>query len=106
MKLSKIGKVMVRIRENGIRSEQDLRTQVTKRMQHYLRSSMHLTKGKDFSLRSRKRVMVGSLYNVGLAAKIIAGEIVHNIRVVDRKSTVLRRHKQWETLDKVFLRFM
>jgi len=36
-------------------------------------------------------MQVGSLYSVGTMAKIIAREIVHNIRVVDYISTVLRR---------------
>lgn len=47
-----------------------------------------------------------SLYSVGLVERMIAGDIVHNIRVVDRRSTVLMRHRQWGILEKVVLEFM
>jgi len=50
--------------------------------------------------------MVGSLYNFGLVARIITGENVQNIRVEDQKYIMLRRHKQWGMLDRVFLGFM
>jgi len=76
--------------------------QEIKRMKRHLRNSMHLTKDNDFDL-SRIRMNVGSFYNVGLVVKIIAGEIVHNIKVVDSRSTMFRRHKQWEMLGRVFL---
>eukprot|EP00253_Pinus_taeda_P034505 PITA_34505 len=106
LNLNGIGKVMTRLRENGIRSEEDYKTHVTKRMQCHTRSSMHLIEDKDFNPRNRTRVMVGSLYNVGHMERIIVGEIVHNIRVAYRKSIVLKRCKQWGMLDRVFLRFM
>lgn len=73
---------MIRINGNGIRSEQDLRTQVTKIMQHHLKISMHLIEDRDFSLRSRGSVMVGNLYSVGIVMESIIGDIVHRIRVV------------------------
>eukprot|EP00253_Pinus_taeda_P027918 PITA_27918 len=57
-------------------------------------------KGKwDKKIRRKAR----SLCSVGLVEESIIGEIIHNIRVVDRKYIVLRRHKQWEMLGRVFL---
>ena len=47
---------MIRIKKNGTRSEQDLRVQVTKRMQRHLRSSMHLTEDGDFDMRNITRM--------------------------------------------------
>ena len=98
MRLSKTGKIIIQIKGNGILSKQGFRIQVKKRMKHHIRSSMHLIEGRDFSLRRRTRVMVGSLYSFGLRARIIVGEISHNIRVVDRRSTMPRWHKQWKML--------
>jgi len=66
LRLSRAGKVMIRIQGNGIRSEKGLKIQVKKKKKHHIRSSMHLREGGDFNLRSRKRVMIGILYNVGL----------------------------------------
>jgi len=53
---------------------------------------MHLTKGSDYSLRSRTKMQDRILYSVGIVAKFIVGEIVHNIRVVDQRYTVLNKH--------------
>ena len=64
---------------------------------------MHLTKDMDFNLRSRIRMKVERLFSVGLVQESIIGEIVHNIRVVYHISTMLRRHRQWEMLGRVFL---
>jgi len=84
---------MRRINENGIRSEQDLRTHVTKRMQDRLRSSMHITECRYFNSRRKIRVMVGIPCSVGLVQESIRGDIFHNIRVVDCRSKVLKRHR-------------
>jgi len=54
---------------------------------------MHLTKGKDFSLRIRTRAMTGNLCSVGLVEDIITEDIVHNIMVADHRFIVLRRHR-------------
>jgi len=71
------------------------------------KSLMNLIKGRDFSLRRRTRVHDGRHYSIGLVGKIIVGDIVHNIRMVDRRSTVLRKRRWWGgMLDKVFLLFM
>jgi len=67
---------------------------------------MHLTEDKDFDMRSKIRMKVGSLCNVGLVEESIIGDISHNIWVVDHGSIVLRRHRKWEMLGRVFLRSM
>lgn len=86
---------MIRIKESGLRREENHRIQMTRRTQHCSRSSMHLAEDRDLSLRRRTRVTVG-LYNVGLMARIIAGEII----------IVLKRHRQWGIFDRIFLVFM
>ena len=48
---------------------------------------MHLIEDRDFGL-SKARVMIGRPYDVGLVEETIIGDIVHNIRVVDRGSIV------------------
>ena len=53
---------------------------------------MHMIEARDFVLRTRTRVMAGSLYNVGLVMDSIIREIVHNTRVEDRRYMVLKRH--------------
>jgi len=45
-------------------------------------------------------------YSVGLVAIIITREIIHIIRVVDYRFTLLRRHRQLAMLDKLFLGLM
>jgi len=50
--------------------------------------------------------MVGIPYKFGLVEETIPAEIIHNIRVVDHISTVIRRHLWWEMLDIVLLGFM
>lgn len=50
MRISQIGSIMQRIKENGTRSEQGLKTQVTRRMLPHLRSSMHLAEDRDFDI--------------------------------------------------------
>lgn len=102
LRLRKFGKLMKRIKENGIINEQNIGTEVTKRMQHHLRSSMPLTEDKDFGLRIITRVMAGSPCSFGLVEESIAKEIVHSIRVIDRRSIVQRKRRQWGMLDKVF----
>ena len=77
------------IKENGTINEQDLRVQIIKRMLHHIISSMHQIEDKDIDLRSTIRNLCG----VGLVEEIIIGDIVHNIRVVECRSTVIRRHK-------------
>jgi len=52
------------------------------------------------------RVQVVILCSVGLVEESIVGDIFHNIRVVDHRSMVCMRHRQWEMLDRVLLRFM
>jgi len=84
---------MIRIKENMIRSEQYLRTQVTKIMQHHLEISMHLIEDRDFGLMSKVRMMVGGPCNVGLMEESITREIVHSIKAIERISIVLRRHR-------------
>lgn len=42
-----IGEVMQRIKKNGAEREKGLRIQVTKRILHHLRSSMHQIEDKD-----------------------------------------------------------
>ena len=106
LRLNRIRKLVIGIKGNGIRSEQDLGTQVTKRMQHYLRISMHLTEDRDFDLRSRRRLMVGKFYIVGLVVERIIEEIVYNIRVVGLRSIVHMKHEQWGMLDRVFHKSM
>jgi len=93
LNLNNIRKVITRIKESEIRREEHYMTHVTKTMQYYTRISMHLTKGRDSNMRRRTRVMEGSIYSVGLVARIIAGKISYNIRVADHRFTVLRRHK-------------
>jgi len=90
---------MKRRKKNRTINEQKLKIQVTKRMQPCIGSSMHLIEDMDFSMRSRTRVMVRSPYNVRLVEERIARDILHNIRVVDRISTMHRRHIWWGMLD-------
>jgi len=52
---------MIKIKENGTRSEKHLRVQVIKRMKCHLRSSMHLIEDRDFDLRTKTRMQVGGL---------------------------------------------
>lgn len=106
LRLSRFGKVMRRIKENGIIREQDLTSQVTKRMQHCQRSSMHLIEDRDFSLRRKTRVMVGNLYSVGIVEERIVGDIVNNIRLVCLKSTAHKKRRQWGMLDISFHKYM
>lgn len=80
--------------------------QMTRKMQHRIKTSMQLTKDMDFSLRSRTRVMTASLCSVGLVARIITGDIFHKIKVVNLKFIVLKRHRQLGILGKIFLQFM
>jgi len=63
---------------------------------------MHLIEDRGLNLRNRIRNLCG----VGIVEESIKGEIVCNIRVVDHKYIVLKRHIQWEMLGKVFLRSM
>jgi len=51
----------------------------------------------------RIRVKIEHLCGVRLVEERIIGDIVHNIRVVYLRSTVLRRHKKWKMFDIVFL---
>jgi len=106
LRLHRIGNMMRIIRENQTRFEQDLKTLGIKRMQHRLRSSMHLIEDRYLCLRSITRVMVGIPYKFGLVEETIPAEIIHNIRVVDHISTVIRRRIWWEMLDIVLLGFM
>jgi len=76
------------------------------RMKHHTRGSIQLKEDRDFNMRRRTRVMERSLCNVGLAARIITGEIFNCIRVAYLGYTVLKRHKQLGMLERVFLRFM
>ena len=62
--LSVTGKLMRRQKENGLRSEEDLRMQVIRRMWDPIRSSIQLIKDMGISLRSGTRVMVGVGINV------------------------------------------
>ena len=64
---------MRRIKESGLRREENLRIQMTRRMKHHTRNSMQLIEDRDFILRSRTRVMVGILCSVGLVARISVG---------------------------------
>ena len=59
-KLSQIGKVMIRKNENGIRSEQSLKIQVTRRMLPQLRSSIHLAEDKYLGQRNIISMRIGS----------------------------------------------
>jgi len=78
---------------------------VTKRMKCHLRSSMHLTEDRNFGQRSRTRVWDGNLYSIGLVARIIARDIVHNIRVLDRIYNS-QKAQTMGMLDIVFFVFM
>lgn len=106
MRLSRTVKIMQRIKENGRRSEQVLKIQVTKRISHHLRISMHLIEDRDFSLRSKTRMMVGRPRSVGVVEEIIVGQIVHRIKVVDYISKLLRGHRHQSMLNRVSLKFM
>jgi len=55
--LSRVGNGMTRLKESGIRSKEDLRMKVTRRMQSRIRNSMQLIVDMDFSLRNGTRVM-------------------------------------------------
>lgn len=55
--------------------------------------SMHLIEDMDFGLRRRTWMMVRRHCSVGIVEESIAGEIVHNIRVVDQRSRVLKTQK-------------
>lgn len=94
---------MQRTKEKWTKSKQDLRIQVISRMKCHLTSSKPLTEDRDIGPRRRTRMLVESLYSVGLVAKIIKGEIFPIIRVVYHRSTVLKTHRQWEMLGRVFL---
>lgn len=84
---------MRRIRESGLGREENYSIQMKRRMQHCTRSLIHLIGDMDFILKGRERVIVGSLYSVGLVERIIIGEIVHRMRVEDHRFIMLRRHK-------------
>jgi len=56
---------------------------------------MHLIVDKDFDLRRRIWMKIGSLCSVGLMEVSITREIIHNIIVVNQKYTELRSHRQW-----------
>lgn len=61
LSVSRIEKVMRRIKESGLRIMENLRVQMTRRMQHLIRNLMQLIEDMDLSLRSKTRVMAGSL---------------------------------------------
>ena len=63
---------------------------------------MHSIEDRDIDLKKIIRIEARSLYNFGLVAKIIVGEIVHRIKVVYLRYTVHRRNKLLETLVRVF----
>ena len=48
-------------------------------------------------------MMIGRSCSVGLVARIIVREIVHNIRVVGRRFIMPKRRKRLGMLDRVFL---
>ena len=79
---------------------------MTRRMRNHTINSIQLIKEMDFNIRSITRVVAGSLCSVGLVARIITREIVHNIRVEKWIFIILRRHRYFGMLDKVFLGFM
>jgi len=89
LRLSQVGEVMLRTKENGTRSERYHRTQITRKILHHLSASMHQREGEYIGLRNRVR----NLYGVGLVEGTIIGKIVHSFRVVDPGYTVCRRHK-------------
>lgn len=102
LRLNYTERVIIRINGNGTRNEQGLKTQVIKRMQHRTKSSMHMTKERNFDL-SRTTVMIGGPYSVRIVAKIIVKEIFHNIRVVECIFTVPRRCRWLGMLERMFL---
>lgn len=71
-------------------------------MLQHLRGLMHSIEDRDIDLKKIIRIEARSLYNFGLVAKIIVGEIVHRIKVVYLRYTVHRRNKLLETLVRVF----
>jgi len=50
--------------------------------------------------------MAGSLYSVGPMENIIAEDIIHNIKMADRRFTMLMMHRQWGMLGRIFHGFM
>jgi len=67
---------------------------------------MHPKEDIDFDLRRKIRMKNGSLYNVGLVKERIVGGIFQSFWVVKHRSTMLRMHRVWEMLGRVFLIFM
>ena len=75
---------------------------VIKRMLDHLRGSKHQIEDKGINLRSKIRSMCG----VGLVEEIIAGDIVHNIKLVGLIYIVHNTHKLLWMLLRGFLVFM
>lgn len=93
---------MIIIKEIGLRRQDNLKIQMTKRMHHHIINKILLIKDKYFILRSISRAMEGRICSVGIVARIITGEKVQNIRVTDRIFIVLRRKKKLRMLERLW----
>lgn len=89
-------------KENGTEREQGLKIQVTRRMLHHLRRSIHMIEDRDSTQENKIRRQAGSLQSVGFVARIIAGGISCRIRVVDLRYTVRKRYRLFGMLVRVF----